>query len=63
MTAKVIPIIWYQERWEAVLMCLNEKCLDVAIYTFPMNYPISELHCEICNKKRLTSKIPRSKQF
>jgi len=60
---KVIPIIWRQERLEAVLLCRNEKCNDVAIYTFPKSYPINNIQCEMCGMKRMTSKIPRSKQF
>ena len=58
---KIIPLIWFQERWEAVLHCLG--CGDVCIYTFPIKYKISKIRCDSCGQLKMTDKIPHCELY
>lgn len=55
---QVIPLSWYQECAEKLLMCQN--CKDVWIDFIPVTFPAHQLECETCLQKGFViGSVPR----
>lgn len=54
----VIPLSWWQETTEKLLMC--QHCKDVWIDILPTAFPVHLLECEVCMRKGgVIASIPR----
>jgi hypothetical protein len=54
----VVPITWWQETVEKLLMC--QKCKDVWVDIIAVTMPIHQIECETCLQKGyIIDSIPR----